>query len=108
MILTLLVTILIEGTVVLAYSALRKRPAGPLLFASFIVNVFTQGALWVALQIFFRQYLTALFVAEILIWLIESLLLYHLSRNQLRPVHALILSLCMNLASFGIGWFLPV
>ena len=108
MILTLLVTLLVEGAVVLIYSALRRRSAGDLLQVSFIVNVFTQVILWITLRIFFRYYLTALIVAEILIWLVESILIYRLSMGQLSPSHAVILSLWMNLASFGIGWFLPV
>ena len=90
------------------YSVIRQKPAGHLLQASLVVNVLTQVILWIALKIFFRYYLTALIVAEILIWLVESILIYRLSKGQLSPSHAVILSLSMNLASFGIGWFLPV
>ncbi|MFT3891653.1 MAG: hypothetical protein QM730_08485 [Anaerolineales bacterium] len=101
-------TILVEGCVVLVYSALQKKPAGKLLLASFVVNVVTQSMLWLALKIFFQQYLVTLFVAEVLIWLVEGVLLYYLTGKQLTPHAALILSLCMNAVSFGVGWFLPV
>jgi len=105
---TLLITLLAEGVVVFIYSALRKRPASDLLQVSFIINIFTQIILWVVLRIFFRYYLITLVVAEILIWLAESALIYRLSRERLKFSSAVFLSLCMNLASFGIGWFLPV
>ena len=108
MIYTLLITLLIEGMVVLVYSAIRRRPAGDLLQVSFIINIFTQITLWVALRIFFRYYLIALIVAEVLIWLVESVLIHRLSRESLSLSNAVFLSLYMNLASFGIGWFLPV
>ena len=108
MIYTLLITLLIEGMVVLVYSAIRRRPAGDLLLVSFIINIFTQITLWVALRIFFSYYLIALIVAEVLIWLVESVLLHRLSRESLSLSNAVFLSLYMNLASFGIGWFLPV
>jgi len=105
---TLLITILIEGCVVLVYSALRKRPAGDLLRASLLVNMLTQLMLWVALKIFFQHYLLTLIVMEVVIWLIEGILIYGLSKGQLSLSNAVFLSLCMNLLSFGIGWFLPV
>jgi len=105
---TLLITILIEGCVVFIFCALQKRPAGRLLLASLMVNVLTQSMLWVALKIFFQHYLIALTVAEVLIWLVEGVLLRWLSGNHLNLRQTLTLSLCMNAASFGIGWFLPV
>ena len=108
MIFTLLITILVEGCVVLVYAALRKRPAGILLRASLIVNVLTQVSLWAALRIFYQHYLITLIVVEIIIWLVESVLMYFLARGQLSPVNAIVLSLCMNAASLGVGWLLPV
>jgi hypothetical protein len=105
---TLIPTILIEGIVVLVYCRIRNRPVGVLLLASIFVNVFTQFALWVALGIFFRNYLCALLIAEALIWLVEGLLLFHLSNRCLDLKGSLALSFCMNAASFGLGWFMPV
>lgn len=108
MIFTLLITILVEGGVVLVYATLRKTPAGTLLRASLMVNVLTQIMLWIALRIFFQHYLITLIVAEFLIWFVESVLMYYFARGQLSPANAIVLSLCMNGASFGVGWFLPV
>lgn len=64
--------------------------------------------LWLVLSVFFRYYATALFIAEVLIWLIESVLLSLPVKNSLKWNDALCLSLVMNLVSFGVGWFLPV
>lgn len=93
---------------VLGYCHWRKRPVTPLLFTSICANLITQSLLWIVVNLLFRQYLITLLVSEILIWLIESVLLYSIPANQLRLVDALFLSLSMNLVSFGLGWFLPV
>ena len=108
MIETFSVTILVEGVVCLGYSIWRRKPVGYLLITSVFVNLITQTLLWVALSLFYQHYVVALLVAEIFIWVIESILLYGIRLNQLKVREALFLSLCMNLASFGIGWFLPV
>jgi hypothetical protein len=102
------VTILIEGFIVAVYAALTKKPAGILLRASFIANVFTQVVLWIALGIFFRRYLPVLIAAEVCIWLLESLLMIRLSGNRLTSGQSILLSLCMNLGSFGLGLLLPI
>lgn len=107
MIPTLLITIIVEGAVVLGYSIWRKKPVRPILFTSVGVNLITQSFLWVTLNVFFQHYLIALLVAEILIWMIESILLSYFPENRLRFAEALLLSLSMNLASFVFGWFLP-
>ena len=108
MIPTLLITIIVEGTVVLGYSIWRKKPVRPILFTSICANLITQSFLWMVLNLLFRHYLTALVVAEILIWMIESVLLYYFPANQLSFVEAAILGLSMNLASFALGWVLPI
>ena len=108
MIFTLLVTLLIEGTVCLGYSIWRKKPVGSILLTSLLANLVTQSLLWMALNIFFQHYLAALLLAELLIWLVESVLFFVFRWNQLTFRESLFLSLLMNLSSFGIGWFLPV
>jgi hypothetical protein len=105
---TLYITIIIEGAVVIGYSLWRKRRVTPLLFTSICANLITQPLLCFTLNLFFRQYLIALLVGEMLIWLLESLLLYSVPANRLRLPDALLLSLMMNLVSFVPGWFLPV
>ena len=108
MIWALFVTILIEGIVILAWCAIRKKPAVPLLFASLFINVLTQILLWSLLRIFHTEYLVTLLVTEAAIWLFESLLLFRMSNGQLNLYNASVLSFCMNAASFGVGWFLPI
>lgn len=108
MILTLIATILFEGVVVIGYCIWRKKPAQPILFTSVFINLITQSLLWIVLNFFFSNYLVALLVAEILIWLIESLALYSIPANQLKLIDAISLSLGMNLLSLTLGWFLPV
>jgi hypothetical protein len=107
LIITLVITILVEGIIVSGYSIWRKKPLGPILFTSIIANLITQSFLWIVLILFFQHYIITLFIAEIFIWMIESFLLYRFSANQLRIQEATLVSLFMNLASFGLGWFLP-
>jgi len=108
LIFTLIITILIEGIIVSGYSIWHRKPLGPILLTSVVANLITQSLLWVGLSIFFQKYLIALFVAEILIWLMESSLLSYFPANQLRFKEAVLLAFLMNLASFALGWFLPV
>lgn len=108
MILTFSVTIIVEGVVILGYSLWRRKPFLSILFTSVCGNLITQSLLWIALNIFFRYYLITLIVAELLIWIIESILLYAVPANRLRFVNAMFLSLSMNFMSFALGWFLPV
>jgi hypothetical protein len=105
---TLSITILIESIVVAGYAFLFKKPVIHLLFSCLLANLLTQPLLWLTLQVFFRNYLITLFVAEFWIWIIESAILFLYPRNRLRLRDALGLSLAMNLASFAAGWFLPV
>jgi hypothetical protein len=106
--LTLLITLLVEGAIVSGYSIWRKKPVRSILFTSVVANLITQSMLWIVLNLFFQHYLVALLIAEVLIWMIESLLLYRFPANQLGLPEAVLLSLLMNLASFVVGWFLPV
>jgi hypothetical protein len=64
--------------------------------------------LWALLSFFLGHYLITLFVTEVFIWLIESAFLHLFPGTQLGWLAALMLSLGMNLASFWVGWFLPV
>jgi hypothetical protein len=108
LIFTLLVTIIVEGVLILGYSNWQKKPTRPILYTSLVANLITQFLLWVVLNLFFHHYLISLFPAEFLIWIIESAMLYYVPANQLRLQEAIFLSLLLNLASFAIGWFLPV
>jgi len=106
--LTLFITVISEGLVVTAYCLWRRKPARSLLLTSIGINILTQSLLWLGLNLFFKQYLLALMVAEVIIWGMESILLYSVTSNGLQLKEAVLLSLGMNLSSFAIGWFLPV
>lgn len=108
MIKTLLITIMAEGVVVIGYSIWRRKPIRLILITSILANVLTQSLLWSALSLLFQHYLATLLSAEILIWLTESALLHIFPTNRLRFNEAVSLSLAMNLASFALGWFLPL
>ena len=108
MIVTLLITIIVESAVALVYSIWRKKIFRPILLTSILANLITQSFLWIVLELFFEHYIPLLCSAELLIWIIESFLLHRFSANQLRFQEAVLLSLAMNLASFGLGWFLPI
>jgi hypothetical protein len=105
---TLLFTITVEGIVVISYSIWRKKPIGPLLSAATLANLITQIFLWFLLNIFFQHYLVTLVLAEVLIWMIESIFLYLFHANEFRLQEAILLSLTMNLTSFALGWYLPI
>ena len=108
MIETLSITLLVEGVVCLGYTIRWRKPSGSIFITSIFINLITQSILWVALSLFYQHYLAVLLIAEILIWVLEGYLLYGLRFNQLKVREAFVLSLMMNLSSFGIGWFLPV
>ena len=105
---TLLITIIIEGVVVIGFSRWKKKPVRPILFTSICGNLVTQSLLWIGLNLFFRNYLVTLLIAEILISAMEGLMLYSIRPNRLNPKEAIFLSLGMNATSFMLGWFLPV
>jgi hypothetical protein len=101
-------TILIEGVIACGFAFWQKKPAGRILAASLLANLLTQSLLWGVLNLFPNHYLLTLFTTEFFIWPLESLLLHYFPGTRLDRREALSLSLGMNLASFGIGWFLPV
>ena len=108
MIPTILITVVLEGLIVIGFCARYNKPLLPILGTSGLGNVVTQWLLWTVLQTFFQHYLAALLVTEILIWFLEGLLLYLIPWNQLKWTESMLLSMAMNLSSFAIGWFLPV
>lgn len=108
MIATLVLTLAIESVVALSYSHWQRKPLASILLTASLANLLTQPLLWLALTIFYRAYLPTLLLAELGIWLVEAAILRRIPANRLAWGEALALSLGMNLASFGIGWFLPV
>jgi hypothetical protein len=107
-IVTLILTILIEEIIASGFALWRKKPTGRILAVSIFANILTQSLLWGALKLFPHAYLLTLFTMELFIWLIESAILRYFPFTRLTWREALLLSLGMNLASFGTGWFLPI
>ena len=108
MILSFAITVLIESIVIAGYAYWHRKPLIHLLLSGVFVNLVTQCILWIILNIIPSRYLAVLLVSESYIWWIEGLVLYIYPYNKLKLGEALILSLGMNLASFTVGWFLPV
>jgi hypothetical protein len=104
----LAITIPVESLVVAGYAMWRKKPRLHLQVSSLCVNLFTQLFLWGGLLIFQQHYLLTLSILEFCIWGFEAAVLHLYRYNRLNLREALLLSLMMNLTSFGIGWFLPV
>ena len=67
----------------------------------------SRNLLWLALTLLPPQPLPVLLGMEALIWLIEAFCLQVYPDNEVSWPQALLLSLVMNLTSFGIGWFWP-
>lgn len=108
MIVTLLITVLVEGVVAVLYSTRRGKAVIPILVTSVFGNLLTQSALWIVLTYSFSHYLMALALTETVIWGIESFLLYIIPANHLNLKDACLLSFVMNGISLALGWFLPV
>lgn len=108
MIATLSLTLILESFIAAGFCHWRRKPFKSILLTANLANLLTQSLLWLALNLFYRHYLPTLFTAEIIIWLMESAILRLVPSNQLAWCDALGLSLLMNLASFGLGWFLPL
>jgi hypothetical protein len=107
-IVTLSITLLIEGALAFAYARWRKKPAGRLLLAGALGNIITQTLLWGAFLLFPAHYLAMLLTSEAVIWLLEAAVYASFPGLPLTWREAAWLSLGLNLASFGVGWFLPV
>jgi hypothetical protein len=105
---TIGITILSESTVVAAYSFWRRKPLKHLLLSSIFANLFTQFFLWAVIYLFPNHYLPTLFISEIMILVMETIILFLYRPNRLRLRESIFLNLVMNLVSFSIGWVLPV
>ena len=92
----------------MVYSLSNKKPVQPILLTSIGGNLITQSFLWAVVNLFFQHYLIAFILSELLIWMVESALLYYIPANRLQIAGAMLLSLGMNLTSLVVGWFLPV
>ena len=107
--LALLATILVEGVIVLAYTATRGLRIRRWLTFVTLINLITQPALWCVMRLLPADvaYFSALAVGESLVWLVEAVLLHLLAGGRLTLRNAAIVSLILNGVSVGIGLLLP-
>jgi hypothetical protein len=71
--------------------------------------VITQFAFWVALNTYSAANEIFLTLGlEIIIWGVEALIFYLPQRQDMKFKEAALLSLVLNVVSFGIGIFLPI
>jgi hypothetical protein len=104
----ILITLVLELSIVLGYALWRKRPVIFLLTVALLMNLFT----WIPFRIILgslstAQYLAGSIVGEVIIWLAEAGFLAFALRKRAPFWEVLVLSLVLNLASLGIGLLLP-
>ena len=104
----LVVTLVVEISLALAYALWRKRPRTKLLTVVLMINLITQPALWwIVTKLIANSTFWPLAIGELIVWLVEAGILALCLRKQAPFPEALALSLALNLASFGIGLLLP-
>lgn len=104
----LFATVLVESLLGTVYVLLRKGPKVVFLTTLLLLNLSTQPGLWLtvhALDSLFPFWI--ILPAEVCVWLVEALGLFLVQRRAIRFGEAALVSLVLNLASFGIGLLLP-
>ena len=102
------ITLLVELFFVLLYVIIKKRSILTMLTMTALANMITLPFLWMVPNFGGESYipLFTLF-AEIIIWIVESLVLYLTQRKSVRYWEMLLLSLALNGCSFILGLLLP-
>ncbi len=107
--LTLPLTVIVEGIIVLIYAHVRKHSRATLLTLVTLANLISQPALYFFLTIRADGVnFVFLGLIECCIWLLEAVLLYASQRKTLSFGESLKLSALLNVVSFAIGLLLPV
>jgi hypothetical protein len=105
----LVVTLIVELVLALAYTFWRRWPRTKLLTVVLMMNLITQPALWLFVSVFNgNSTFWLLAIGEVIVWLVESGILAFALRKQAKFWEALALSLALNLTSFGVGLLLPL
>jgi hypothetical protein len=101
-----LITELLLGVI---YTFWRILPKMQTLTVILLLNLITQPALWLSVSGFSVHYpiLIVLF-AETVVWLMEGVGIFLALRKRIGIGEALLVSLVLNAASFGIGLLLPL
>jgi hypothetical protein len=91
------------------YALWRKHPKVLFLTVVLLLNLITQPALWLTVSGFSGQYpLIVVLIAELVVWVVEAGGIYLALRKRIGFGEALLVSLVLNAASFGIGLLLPL
>jgi hypothetical protein len=104
----LMVTIIVELVIGLIYVLWRKRPWLPVLLTILLMNMLTQPVVWLVVKDMRLTMCAGTYVLELIVCLLEAWILYRVLRKSVKFSEILLLSLAMNLASFGIGLLLPL
>jgi hypothetical protein len=101
-------TLISELTLGVIYAVWRKHPKVLFLTVILLLNLITQPALWLTVSGFNGRYpVIVVLLAEMVVWLAESVGLYLALRKRIGFGEALLVSLVLNATSFGIGLLLP-
>ena len=104
----LAVTIIVELLVGVIYLLWRKRPWLPVLLTILLINMLTQPVVWLVVKNMRLTLCAGTYVLELIVCLLEAWILYRVLRKSVKFSEILLLSLAMNLASFGIGLLFPI
>jgi hypothetical protein len=102
------VTLVTELTIGLVYVLWRKRPWLRVLLTILLMNLVTQPILWFIVKEFRLTTCIFTYLLELVVCLVEAWILYRVLRKSVKFSEVFLLSLAMNLASFGIGLLLPL
>lgn len=102
------ITLAVELILALIYARLRMRSILTTLTMVAVANTVTLPIFWLGANVMSSSYSVILLViAEILIWLVESTILFLTQRKRVRFKEMLLLGLILNLLSFLLGLILP-
>jgi hypothetical protein len=101
-------TLSVELALGLVYALWRKHPAFYLLTVILLMNMITQPILWLTLSgTFVGLSVVRTLIAEVIVWLVEGWILLKALPGRITNKEAFLLSLVLNIASFGMGYLLP-
>jgi hypothetical protein len=104
----LLVTILVELAVGVIYVLWHKRPWLKVLLTILLMNLLTQPIIWLVVMEMRQSLCAGTYALELAVVLLEAWILWLVLRKAVKFREAFLLSLAMNLASFGIGLLLAM
>jgi hypothetical protein len=104
----ILITVIIEAILGLLYAVIRNRSKLTTITMVILANMITILPFWAVASFMSGDYhVLFIIIAELLIWFVESVILYLTQRKTIRFWEAVLLSLILNGISTLIGLFLP-